>query len=144
MAVGAYAEELEVDAAGLGEGAVVGGAGGGDVGGGAVGADEGGFGEAEGFDDLAQDDGAVGLGVAGRQAHVLVELADAGPGGVEGGGADLGGEGLVDGEGVDPVATPRRASGLVVRRVAMVSATSSPAVVASGTMTTSTRGLPIS
>ncbi len=98
MAVRADAEQLQVDAAGLGQGAVVGLARTDDVLGRTVGAHEGGLGQAQGLDDLAEHDRAVGLGVPGRQADVLVELADPGLGGVDLAGLDLGGEGLVDGQ----------------------------------------------
>ncbi|GAA2974699.1 hypothetical protein GCM10020227_49260 [Streptomyces flavovirens] len=69
-----------------------------DVLGGAVGAHEGGLGQPERLDDLAQHDRAVGLGVARGQPDVLVELADAGPGGVHGTGADLRRQCPVDGQ----------------------------------------------
>ena len=91
-------EQLEVDAAGLGQRPVVRLAGGEDVLGGAVGAHERVLAQPERLDDLAQHHRTVGLGVPGRQPDVLVELADPGPGGVHRAGRDLGRERLVDGQ----------------------------------------------
>ncbi len=92
-------QQLEVDPAGFRQRPVVGLAGADEVLGGAVGAHEGGLRQSEGLDDLAEHHGAVGLGVPGGQADVLVELADPGPGDVDPADGDLGGEGLVDGQG---------------------------------------------
>ena len=71
VAVAADAEDLEVDAAGLGELRLVGGAGGRHVG--RVGAVHAVGGQAQVVGQLAGDGGPVGLRMAGRQADVLVE-----------------------------------------------------------------------